>query len=157
MDSDNIYALFATNKNAEKDGRWVSYGKSQFLLARAGGSNTRFTNAYATAMKPYQRQQQLGKLSEEEAREIISGPFVDHVLLDWRWKYSAEDRDADPSLPEFREHEIKNDKGEFVVYSKDAAKKVLKDIPDLLGLLIETTSNISTFAPDDMEAAGKNS
>ena len=86
--SDSIYDLFKTDKNLEKDGKWVSFGPSQFLIARAGGSNTKFVNAYATAMKPYQRQQQLGKLTPEEQADIAKDPFVDFCVLDWRWKNS---------------------------------------------------------------------
>lgn len=153
MDSESIYSLFATDKNQEVHGKWVSVGRSQFLLARAGGSNTRFANAYTQAMKPYQRQQQLGKLSEEEMRTVLVDPVVQHVVLDWRWKNTDEELAADPSLAEFREHQIKDKAGVFLTYSKGAAKALLLEIPDLLSLLFETAGNISTFSPDDIEAA----
>jgi hypothetical protein len=147
MDGKSIYDLFATDEILETKGKWYRIGDAEFLLARAGGANTRFTAAYAAATRPYQRQQQLGQLSEETARSLLAEPFSKFVLLDWRTRVSP---------TETNDHVIKGKDGNPLSYSKDAAQKLLLEIPDLLMTLVEAAGNFSNYAPQDAEEAAKN-
>lgn len=132
-DTGDLAALFATNKNKEKDGVWVPMGPSaQFLLARAGGSNTRYLNAAAAAGRPHERRIRLNLMDAAEARNLAIGPFVDTVLLDWK--------------------DVKV-KGEIIPYSKEAAKKLLTDMPDLFDALNEQAQSVANFQGYVEEAA----
>lgn len=150
--SESIYDLFRTDTDLELKGKWVGYGPSMFLIARAGGANVQFTKAYSAAMAPYQRQQRLGKFSEEDARDVMVGPFVDYCVLDWKKRV----KNKETGEVTFVEHVIESRDGTDQTFSKDAAKKLLVEIPDLFSGLIEAASAISTFAPEDVEAAVKN-
>lgn len=147
----SIYDLFATDTNMETAGRWYRVGDTEFLLARAGGANTKFTAAYAASSRPYQRQQQMGQLSEDLAREILAEPFAKHVVLDWRMRTKDES-----GVETITDHVIAGKDGPLT-YSSKAAQKLLMDIPDLLMTLIEAAGNFSNYAPADLEAAAKNS
>lgn len=158
--SNDIRSMFRTNVDEEVHGKWVRLGRTQFLLARMGGRNTKFINAYSTAMQPYQRQQQLGKLTEEDAKAITIPPFVQHCLLDWRHENDPLPEDATDEQKaqwtEFREHEIA-DGDQFIRYSKEAAAKLLKEIPDLFAVLVETAGKMATYSADNSEASVGNS
>jgi hypothetical protein len=149
--SDSIYKLFATDTAAEEKGKWVSISGFQFLLARAGGQNTKFVNAYATAMQPYQRIQKMGKFTEDQAREIAIGPFVDHCVLGWRTAVK------DDATGEISFTPTIQGKDGPMPFSKDAAKKLLSEIPDLFTTLFDASANVATYAPEDIEASAKNS
>jgi hypothetical protein len=144
--TDSIYKLFATDTDAESKGKWVSVSGYQFLLARAGGANTKFANAYSAAMQPYARIQKMGKFTEDQAREVAVGPFVDHCVLDWRTK--QEDQSFVPT--------IADKDGTPMPFSKDAAKKLLLDIPDLFATLFDASANVATYAPEDIDASAGN-
>jgi hypothetical protein len=146
----SIYDLFATDTNMETAGRWYRIGDMEFLLARAGGTNTKFTAAYAASSRPYQRQQQMGQLSEDTAREILAEPFSKHVVLDWRTR-AKDDKGAEV----ITDHVIPGKDGPLT-YSVKAAQQLLMDIPDLLMTLVEAAGNFSNYAPADLEAAAKN-
>ena len=128
--AESIFDLFGTNEQAEKTGVWLKYGNAEFLLARAGGSNDAFTNALSVVMRPHARRLKLGRVKAKEANELAMGPFVDHVLLGWK-------------------NVVLKD-GSVLPYSKDNAKQLLTDIPDLYGQLMEDAQATSTFAPEDI-------
>lgn len=134
--SESIYSLFETDKKLEQDGAWVDVGPSSFLLARAGGSNTRFQKAMSAALRPHQRRIALGTMDAEEANKLAAGPFVDTVLLGWK-------------------NVVLKD-GSELAFTKENARKLLSDIPELFAVLMEESQRLSNFAPEDLEAAAKN-
>jgi len=121
--------------SAEIEGKWVKVFGVPFLLARAGGSNTKYINAHAAAMRPHARSQQLGNLSEEEAREIMVEPFVKHVVLGWK---------------PFKRG------GKVWQYSRANAKALLMSDPDVFTVLMEAATNMATFRAVELEDAAKN-
>lgn len=147
----SIYDLFATDTNMETAGRWYRVGDTEFLLARAGGANTKFTAAYAASSRPYQREQQMGRLSEDTAREILAEPFAKHVVLDWRTR-SKDDKGVEVVT----DHVISGKDGQPLTYSQKAAQALLMDIPDLLMTLVEAAGTFSNYAPADLDSAAKN-
>jgi len=153
MDAKNIYALFATDAKKEQTGRWCGIGNSEFLLARAGGSNTKFTSAYAAAMRPFQRQQAIGAFTEEQAREVLVGPFVKHVLLGWRTRLFDENGKF---TGKYDEGILLGKDNEKITYTAEAAKALMLDIPDLLMTLVETSNSFVNYTPEDAEEAAKN-
>lgn len=131
--------LFATNKEAEQKGVWLTYGKVKFLVARAGGSNDAFSEALAKVMKPNARRFKIGSIKAKEVNEIAMGPFVDHCLLDWKNVVRRTDKGPE-QLP----------------YSRENAIKLLTDIPELYTQLMEDAQSLSTFAPEDVSDITKN-
>lgn len=140
MDIDAIKKLFATDETLEKSGRWVRVGNAEFLLARAGGSNTKFTAAYAAAMRPFKRQQDMGTFSNEQALAVLVEPFVKYVLLDWR---NAPGVKVDPGKKD-------------TPYSVDGARSLMLAEHDLFSTLLEAAGNFSNYAPEDVEDDIKN-
>ena len=152
MTEKNIFEIFATDKKAELDGKWHRIGNSEFLLARAGGSNTKFTAAYSSSSRPYERQQRMGTLSEETARAILIEPFVKHCLLDWRTR--TINKETGEEHIEAR-HIVGKD-GKPIMFSNATAAKLLNEIPDLLMMLVDASTAFSSYAPTDMEEDLKN-
>lgn len=154
MSEQSLYEIFATDAKAEKAGKWVDVGSASFLLARAGGSNTRFQKAMAAVLRPHQRRIQLGMMEPDEATALAIGPFVDHVLLNWRGLRPIKRDEAGQIMrdPETKAILL----GDEIPYSKDAARKLLTDLPDIFTTLQEEAQRVSNFAPEDIETAGKN-
>ena len=134
--TESIYSMFESDVDAEKKGRWLPYGKCEFLVARAGGTNDAFAKAMTKVMRPHARRFKLGTIDAKEANALALGPFVDTVLLGWK--------------------NVFNKDGSELPYSKENAQKLLTDIPDLYAQLMEDAQNIATFAPEDVEDITKN-
>lgn len=80
---------FATDVEKEVAGVEVTYGANEdgtvptFVISRAGKSNKQYQKALATAIKPYERQQQLGTLEPEVAERVYMGVFIATLLKGW--------------------------------------------------------------------------
>ena len=145
-------SLFETDSASESEGKWVQIGNAEYLLARAGGANTRYAKEMAAALRPHQRRIQLGQMTNEEGMKLAVGPFVNTVLLNWRMKNPADK--ADDAQPV--EGKLFSKDGSEVVYSKAKAKEVLLRFTDLFMALQEQASNIANYTPEDAEADAGN-
>lgn len=131
------YDIFKTEENLETTGARVSIGPMTFIVARAGGSNTKFKKQAAETFKPYEFAIATDAMSEQQARELLVDVFVDTILLGWEGVY-----DQDKQL---------------LPYSKDAARKLLLDLPDLFLRLQNEAQAISNFRSKGLEEVAKNS
>lgn len=143
----NVFSFYKTNANKELDGKWVSpigeyEGAPEFKIARAGGANKKFDNLQANLLKPYQRQIQaninnlpdeLKKLINEKNKEA----FIATCLLDWK--------------------NIENAEGKVIPFSKEAAKDLFSQLPDLYTDLFGYAMQIATFQDEEVAAEVGNS
>jgi hypothetical protein len=130
----SLYDLFETSSDVEMAGAWIPVGPARFKLARAGGGNENFLKTAQKRLKPFQSS--LESLPKQVADEIAIGIFVDTILMDWE---GVTDRSG-AALP----------------FSKDAAKKLLSDLPNLFAVLREEAGKLSNFNKTALEDAAKN-
>lgn len=99
----SMYASFGTDPKLEKKGVWVDYGVFRVLLARAGGSNTKFQRLLEAKTKPYRFAIEKGLLPNEKAEDLYLEAFCEGVVLDWQipdtsskdgWKSGIEAQDG---------------------------------------------------------------
>jgi hypothetical protein len=124
--------------DAEKEARgvWLPIGPYQFLIARAGGHNTEFKKLAAKKFKPYAVAINNETLPEGIALDLLVEVFVETVVLDWK--------------------DVGDENGNELPYSKETAKKMLAELPDLMAEIREAASKISNFRSDNLEAAAGN-
>ena len=78
----NMFDLFETDKELEKNGVWFEIAPGvRFLCARMGPMNKVYKRSLARKMKPYARQYQQGTLDEELGESLIQDVFIESVLL----------------------------------------------------------------------------
>jgi len=138
----SLYDQFATNKHAETSGIWISYdledgaAPPRFLVARAGGSNMKFSKELARLMKPHQYAMQNGSLSIEKQNAIVLEAFCATVLLGWD---DVVTRDGDPQA-----------------FTKDNAIELFTNLSDLYEDLKGQASSMALFKQQQLEAVAKN-
>lgn len=126
------YEVFETDKDLETEGRWIDYGGAgEYLIARAGGANKKYSNLLQKRMKPYRRQMEAGTLDNEKAKDILIGAFVDAVLLDWKG--------------------VNNREGEALDYTRDNAIQLFKDLPMLFEDLQKMSMDFAVFRRAEVE------
>lgn len=131
----SLYSLFETDESAELDGfELVLFDEEveiKFTLARAGGSNRKFSNRLQALLRPYDRAIKAGTMSEEKAASIMAQTMAETVLLGWE---NVFDRD-----------------GEKLAFSVAAAKQLLLDLPELRTVILEEAQNAANFIADEVE------
>lgn len=138
----SIYDLFDTDTAAEVNGVWVNYGEyGKFLIARSGGANTRYLANMLAKTKQYRKQLQVQANSPDVntitlMRNINIQLMAECVLLGW------EDVIGKDGVP--------------MPFSKEAALKLLNDLPDLYDGLQAASADAGTFKAAELEAAAKN-
>ena len=134
----DLYKMFETDSSLEREGFWYKVSENTgFLLARAGGHNTRFVKALEVKTRPYRRQIENGTLDGELGNELLRDAFAETVILDWT---GVSDRN-----------------GKAVKFSPKAAAALLKELPDLFADLQEAASKSANFRKGGIEEDAGNS
>lgn len=126
------YAVFETDTDLETKGRWIDYGAAgEYLIARAGGANKKYSKLLTARMKPYRRQVEQGTMDNEKAKQILIETFVDAVLLDWK---NVNGRDGQP-----------------LEHTRENAITLFKDLPALLADLQNQAMSFAVFRRHEVE------
>lgn len=138
----SLYSQFQTDKNIEKDGVVLEYGKTKegkvisIRIARAGGANSRYTKLMEAATKPYRRQLQNETLDNDIAESITQKVYAQSVILGWE---NVQDQD-----------------GEDMAFNLENCIKLFKDLPDLWTDIQNQATRAALFRQDILEADSKN-
>ena len=109
----NLFAEFATDSTAEKEGVWVEYGDIKFLIAMSG--NRKYRERFLKLYKPHERLFKTNsEAAEAKSNEILADVMAHTILLDWTGemvvekdgqpvKYSVENAKKALMLTRFRE------------------------------------------------------
>lgn len=133
----SIYEMWGTEAILETGGVWIDYGKEagKFLIARAGGANTKFAKVLEAKMRPHRRllegKGKQKKLDNDIATKVLMEAFIEGCLLEWE---GVTDRD-----------------GKELPLTKANAVQLFTDLPDLFNDLREQASSMATFQQEEME------
>lgn len=138
----SLYSQFQTDKNVEKEGVVLEYGKTKdgriisIRIARAGGANTRYSKLLEAATKPYRRQLQNETMDNDVAESLTQKVYAQAVVLGWE---NVEDADGNP-----------------MEFNVDNCVKLFKDLPDLWADIQNQATRAALFRQDILEADAKN-
>lgn len=127
----NLFKAFKTNSTLESDGIWLEYGQNskgdpiRVRIARAGGTNVRFSKVLERLTRPHKKAIEMGLLDNETAQKLFQEAYAEAVVLDWQ---GVEDEN-DQQIP----------------FSKDAAVKLFQDLPDWFRDIKEQADNVQLF------------
>ena len=133
-----IFNTFKTDMQAEKEGVWKEFDankdgtKPAFLLRRMGPTNPEFQKHIERFSKTYKTELNLDILTEEQAKGPMLDAFVETVLVGWR--------------------NIQREDGTAIEYSKENAKALMLELPDLYIVLREMAAKLSTFRDIEVTA-----
>ncbi len=138
----NPYKEYGTDKNLEKNGflyihtpKTDEWSAECYVLARAGGSNSKFLKAVEVLSRPH-RKRGVEKLSYEQQRSIMVQAFVEGVIIDWE---GVRDKD-DNEIP----------------FSKDNVLKFFNDLPDMFDVIQTEAMELSNYLMEEVESDVKN-
>ena len=138
----SLYKQFATDKNVERDGVVLSYGKNsknkniEIRIARAGGANIRYTKLLEAAIKPYRRQLQNETMDNGVAEDITMRVYAQSVVLGWEG--------------------VEDENGNDMEFTVENCMKLFKDLPDLWADIQSQATRAALFRQGILEADAKN-
>lgn len=140
----SIHSQFATDTKKETEGVEIPYPDAAnsdgsiptFVIARAGKSNKKYSRMLERATKPHRHAMKTGTISNETSEKLMMDVFVDTLLLDWK---HVQDRN-----------------GKTIVYNRENAIALMKELPDLYADLTNQTQQIELFREEEKEEEAKN-
>lgn len=129
----DLYKTYGTDEDLETEGVWTEWtNDSKVKLGRIGGV------AFNRVQRQKMRRMRTGFRADSEMQDkILVEVLAETVLLDWKGFVDAD--------------------GKALKYSKDAAVKVLTDLPTFRDDIVAAASDMSLFQAEDEADAEKNS
>ena len=121
----NIYEIFETDEDLEREGVWIDFGYGQFRIAYIGGANQGFGREFAEKMKPYLKLEERGEMDPKIARQIQIECYVNHVVKDWKGVIGRDDED--------------------IPFSKQKALELFTELPHLFQVIRSTATKFANY------------
>ena len=138
----SLYKQFKTDKNVEKEGIVLNYGKNskgediEIRIARAGGANVQYAKLLEVKTKPYRRQIQNETLDNEVAEKITKEVYAKAVVKGWTG--------------------VEDENGKPLEFSSENCIKLFDDLPDLWMDIQQQSTKAALFRADILEQDAKN-
>ncbi len=134
----NIFDMYETDAELETKGIDYDMAKAGiFVLARAGGANLAYAKAIELKTRPYRnRSGGLKKIDDDVAAGLLRDAFAETVILGWRG--------------------VKGRDGKELKWSKEAAVKLMEDLPELYKELSEEAGDMANYQAEAIETDVKN-
>ena len=138
----SLYKQFKTDKNVEKEGIVLNYGKNskgediEIRIARAGGANVQYAKLLEAKTKPYRRQIQNETLDNEVAEKITKEVYAKAVVMGWTG--------------------VEDENGKPLEFSSENCIKLFDDLPDLWMDIQQQSTKAALFRADILEQDAKN-
>lgn len=144
----NVFELFETNDDFEKNGKWMDFGSFRVLLARSGGNNSTWYKEVQKELK------KAGKatweaLGEDEADDIIKSIYANAIIKNHQIK------DADGNWVQ-GVYIKEDDEIKVVDFTPDNMKLCLKQLPEYFKRLREWSDDYKTFRTYELKDKEKN-
>ena len=141
-----LFKAFKTDENKTQDGVLVSFTEAKntdgttpgFYVRYMGGKGAMgYRAAMDAAGKPYRRLIENGDLrAQEKLNEITNGIFCDYWIAGW-------------------EH-VQDANGNDIEYSKESCRGLMKELPELLYKLLNTSTDSDNYRIDMLKEDAKN-
>jgi hypothetical protein len=132
----NGLETYQTDKELESQiGIWLKFpGDRKIHVLRAGGSNTKFIRIFNNKIKPHERQMKRGTLDPDLSNDIIIDAYLEAVVLGWSG--------------------FKDEEGNEIPYSKEAARELFKALPELFNDVVNYASDLALFQEEEAKEIG---
>lgn len=140
---------FNTNREMEAQGVRITFGHNDdgteiaFIVARAGGANSRFQPVADIVLKPYRRQIANETVDPKVLKERMMEIYAKTVVKGWEHVAKADVTGDD------------KDEG-YAEYTWENCLALFKRLPDLYTEIQQFADGMTAFRAEDLEADAKN-
>lgn len=129
FDKTGLEAYITDETMEGETGLWIAFPNGRRIrILRAGGSNKRFTRAFQTAIRPYERAMKRGTMDQEVSEGIMRELYARYVVVAWDGI-----NDAD---------------GDEVPFTTNNVVGFFDAFPEIFNELVTLASNAATFSEE---------
>ncbi|MFZ4857906.1 MAG: hypothetical protein ACOYL3_16070 [Desulfuromonadaceae bacterium] len=133
----SLYSMFKTSDRREKEeGVVLDYGTAKIRIARAGGSNRRYSDLLTKKLRPFKRQLENETMDPDAGTRVMAEVYADTVILGWEGVQNAEGKNLD--------------------FNRDNVIKIMTDLPDLFRDIQEQALKMANFREAELDDDRKN-
>lgn len=138
----SLHSQFKTDTVKEIEGVPVEYAPNKdgtvptFYLSRIGRASKAYQKALEVATRPFRRQIDLGTFPESQAQKLHLELFLAHALKGWK--------------------DIQTHEGAQIAFSKETAKNLFAELPDLYEDLTAKAQSAAMFRDESLDEEAKN-
>lgn len=133
----DIYKMFSTAADLEKEGVWMDFGDFRVCVSRAGKGNDRYVAKMMEVQRKYKQQLQRQTLTPEQHDEALRRVYADCIVTGWR---GVTDRN-----------------GKKLPFNSDNVFTLFTELPDFFETIREFSENFANFREQELEDTAKNS
>lgn len=141
------FALFETDKELERTGLKLDYGRFYINVARAGGANDRFRDVLRAKMEPHRRAMATETMDDKLADRLAIEAFAEAVVLGWG--HVDDDGVDHPGEIVWRD-------GSLRAFSADAVVELFTLLDDLARDVMAQAQRVALFRRTIAELDAKN-
>ncbi len=147
----SMYSQFHTDASMERNGIELDYGEFIVTIARAGGSNNKFTKVLENKTKPYRRAIQTESMDRARGEAVLVEVYAEAVILDWKVRVGED-------LGQKTKYKtgIEAEDGSVLPYTTKNVVETLTALPDLFLDIQEQAGKVALFRKDLQEVDSKN-
>lgn len=152
-----LFSQFATDRNVEKDGIFITYDDVRIRIARAGGANRQFNRVFQQEIKPVEQRMKRDKLSDAESDKLTATIYAKAVILGWETNFGSEDKpEWRPTFTIPASRKAGRPEDEVLEFTPDNVVRVLLMLPEMFADIRDQATTASNFRVDEDEADAKN-
>ncbi len=131
----SIYQIFGTDKDLEEKGFCLAYGEAEFIIARAGGANTKYQRVMERKMRPHRAAINAGTMDDEVMKKLLAEAYSEAVIFAWTG--------------------VNDKKGKSLPFNKENVVKILLDLPELFIEIVQESQRIKNYVEAAAEEDAK--
>ena len=145
----SLFDAFDTNKDYERDGIEVVYDDAvRVIIARAGGSNSKYRKALQALSAPLRRKIENEQISDEESTALLARAYSQAVILRM---------DITDGKGGWKEGKLTKRDGKVVDSTPENVFDLLIDLPEFFADIQSIATRAATFREEELEADEGNS
>lgn len=152
---------FAMAPNLEQQGVMFEVDTARITVARAGGSNVRYTAAMEKVYREHGRAIQNDFMSNDKATAVVRKVYVDTIILNWETLVTPAEPGIGGKPAEYRQgiEDVRPDApadAPLLPFNAENVDATLMALPDLLVEIRSIADNISLYRKSVLDSVAKN-
>ena len=153
----DMYEMFETDPDLERNGVIIDYGSFRVTLARAGGANKLYAKVLERESRPYRRAMETETIDPEVALEVMQRVAAQSLITNWETKVGeGDDATWKKGILPPKDPETGKRPDKLLPIKPETLMATFKRLPDIYHDLDKQAKRMSLYRKAVLEVDAKN-